>query len=317
MITTVFQVTTVDRDQLLTSAKDFADRALKAYTEEDTKVILTNAAIGLEHLCKAYLCDLHPALLMDIKNGQLDSLLHLTGHRAKAKDPGKGPRTISGRTAVERVQSLMRGLKVPQDQVKQLIDVRDGIVHVGYLQPNATRELLSAYLRLSNEIYDALQVGDDRWGRHKDLVESMISETLNEVQQEVRRRIAKAKHDFDELMEKIPGEHHAAVLKSRHAQAWAQLTDRTDEIEVTCPACGSEEAYCFGTEDVDVDVEHVSDGEGGYMTVYHGGRRFLQVATFGCGACGLKLRDADEVVAAGLELTPDYPVEEEDWSWVD
>jgi hypothetical protein len=68
---TVSGVTIVDRDQLLASAKDFADRALRAYLEDDARITLTNAAFSMEHLSKAYLYSLHPALLMEIRNGQL------------------------------------------------------------------------------------------------------------------------------------------------------------------------------------------------------------------------------------------------------
>ena len=82
---TVTQVTTIGRDQLLESAKDFADRSLRAYMDSDSRVILQNAAISMEHLSKAYLASLSPVLLMEIKNGQLDSLLHLAGLGEKAK----------------------------------------------------------------------------------------------------------------------------------------------------------------------------------------------------------------------------------------
>jgi hypothetical protein len=72
-------VTAIDQQQLLESARDFAERALNACLEDDTRVILANAAFSLEHLCKAYLYGMHPALLMELRNGQLDSLLHLVG----------------------------------------------------------------------------------------------------------------------------------------------------------------------------------------------------------------------------------------------
>lgn len=127
-ISTVIQATTVDRDQLLDSAKDFANHALKAYTEDDIKTVLFNAAISLEHLAKAYLCTMNPALLVELRNGSFDSLLHLTGHGAKAKKPS--PRTINGREAVERIKKVLPSLSLPKDRLDQLIDVRDGVVHV-------------------------------------------------------------------------------------------------------------------------------------------------------------------------------------------
>ncbi|WP_188196636.1 hypothetical protein [Nonomuraea sp. SYSU D8015] len=276
--------------------------------KRNTRVILTNAAIGLEHLCKAYLCSLHPALLMEIKNGQLDSLLHLIGHSARAKEPSKGPRTISGRVAVERVQAVPRGITVPQDQVRQLIDVRDGVVHVGYLEEKETQQILASYVRLSDRLFEELKVpATDRWGVHQELVESLVSETLHEVEKDVRRRMARAKRHFDDLMSKIPEEQHAAVIKARQANSWINHADGADYADVTCPACGDDGASCFGREDVDVSVDVEPDGEGGYHSYIDGAWRFLQAESFACGACGLQLHNPDELEAAGLEITIDMP----------
>lgn len=71
-------------------------------------MVLTDAAFSLEHLAKAYLCELHPTLLMEIRNGQFDSLLHLAGHGSRARKL-QFPRTISGREAIARVEQVLPG----------------------------------------------------------------------------------------------------------------------------------------------------------------------------------------------------------------
>ncbi|WP_157519130.1 hypothetical protein [Herbidospora mongoliensis] len=48
---------------------------------------------------------------------------------------------IVGRNSV---QAVLRGITVPQDQVRQLIDVRDGVVHVGYLDEKDTQQILAS-----------------------------------------------------------------------------------------------------------------------------------------------------------------------------
>lgn len=305
-------MTTVDRDQLLESAKDYADRALKAYTEEDTKVVLTDAAIGLEHLCKAYLCSLAPTLLMDIKNGQLDSLLYLSGHGTKAKDPSKGPRTISGRTAVERVRSVNRTLKVPQQQITDLIDVRDGVVHVGYLGQNKTQEILTAYLRLSNELFDALQVAaEDRWGRHKELVDSLISDSLSEIERSVRHRMAAARLRVEELLARIPDSEHGSVKDARQARVTVTTVGDQETAQVECPVCKHPEAFCIGEEEHGAEVDIEPDGMGGYETSTVGGYTFLVAHSFFCGVCELDLVTPEELEAAGLETNIDLSQFEE------
>lgn len=94
----------------------------------------------MEHLSKAYLCSVNPAYLVELRNGQFDSLLYLTGQGVKARKL-KAPRTISAREALTRVEHLLPGLAAPRTRLEQLIDVRDGVVHTGYLQDRETQEI--------------------------------------------------------------------------------------------------------------------------------------------------------------------------------
>ncbi|WP_343955354.1 hypothetical protein, partial [Nonomuraea longicatena] len=169
-------MTILDRDHFVASAQDFARRALDAYLDDDARVILINAALSLEHLSKAYLFDKHPALLVELRNGNFDSLLHLTGLGASARKL-KEPRTISAREALTRIDQLMP-VRTPKPLLEQLIDVRDGVVHAGYLSPANTREVLAAFLRFSNELYDEIKLEEPlRWSSHAELAASLIRDS--------------------------------------------------------------------------------------------------------------------------------------------
>lgn len=298
---TVSGVTIVDRDQLLASAKDFADRALRAYLEDDARITLTNAAFSMEHLSKAYLYSLHPALLMEIRNGQLDSLLHLVGHGAKAKKAF--PRTISAKEALARVEHVLPALRAPKADLAQLVDVRDGVVHVGYLTVTNTREILTAFLRYANELYDELKVdAGDRWGHHAELVDSRISQALTEIQRDVLQRIAAARLRITELLEKIPEDEHVSVMAARQSQSiLIFMTSTQRRADVTCPVCDDEYASYVGEPDYDVDVDVEPDGQGGYTSYIAGASCTLIVERFLCGACELRLEGPDELEAAGLD----------------
>lgn len=286
----------MDRRQLLASAKDFADRALKAHTEDDAKFVLFSAAISLEHLCKAYLCDMNPALLMEIRNGQFDSLLHLTGYGIKARKLDS-PRTISAREALARIERLLPGLAISKERLAQLIDVRDGVVHLGYLTEKDTREILAAYLRLSNGIYDELDVAkSDRWGRYEELVESLISESISEIERDVRRRMVAAKLRNDALLRAIPSAQHEAVMRARQSEV-ARILTRSDEqaVDVACPVCENKGASYLG--EIESRYEICAD-----LTVLHH-ECFIMILhprSFVCGACELKLDGQDEIVFSGL-----------------
>lgn len=208
----------IDQQQLLESARDFAERALNAYVEDDARVILANAAFSLEHLCKAYLYGMHPALLMELRNGQLDSLLYLVGHGGRARTPGS-LRTISGREALARVEYVLPNLKMPRKLLAQLIDVRDGMVHVGFMSSSSIGELLTAFLQFSDGLHDALDSErDGRWGEHAELVEALIARAQSQTEQEAHRRIAIARDRFARLAE-IPVPDLVSDVAARAAEA--------------------------------------------------------------------------------------------------
>jgi hypothetical protein len=73
------------------------------------------------------------------------------------------PRTISGREALARVEHVLPNLNVPRELLAQLIDVRDGMVHVGFMSSSGIGELLTAFLQFSNELHDEL--GSEREGQ--------------------------------------------------------------------------------------------------------------------------------------------------------
>ena len=295
-------MTTVNYDQLLASAKDYADQALRAHLQENAKIALTSAAFSMEHLSKAYLYSLHPALLVgDIRNNHVDSLLHLVGLGERAKR--KFPRTISARDSLSRVEQMLPTLRTPKNDLAQLVDVRDGVVHVGYLSPNDTRGLLTTFLRYANELYDELKVdAGDRWGIHTELVDSLISQALTEIQRSVRERMAAAKLHITELLSKIPQAEQRTVMMARQAQIPFPLTTSTQRNkDATCPVCGDEFAIYIGEPDYEPDYGMEADGQGGYTPYVAGMVCRLIVERFVCGACELRLDGPDELAAAGMK----------------
>jgi hypothetical protein len=235
----------IDRSELEASAKDFANRSLRAYLHADNRVILMNAACSMEHLGKAFLTGLNPVLLAEIKNGNFDSLLHLSDYSTKAKTPF--PRTVGSREVFSRVQYILPGLDVPASPLYRLIDVRDGIIHLGFLSDANTHESLTAFLRYSNALYDELGIPpDERWGEHAGLVESLISQSLTEIEHEVERKIAAAKISNRELMIKIPAMRRGIVMYDRQRTSDYTLLAGEERVEtIACPACAHEIASCI------------------------------------------------------------------------
>ncbi|GAA2112585.1 hypothetical protein [Actinomadura alba] len=297
-------VTTISRDQLLASAQNFAGRALRAYIDDDDQVILLHSAMSLEHLMKAVLCDMNSALLVEFRPGSLDSLLHLTGHGPKAKK--KHPRTISAREALDRIRKIVSDLGVPKEKLEELIDVRDGVVHTGFLDETDTREVFTVYLRCCNKLFEELKVSpDERWGDHQEMVDTLISESLSEIERTVKQQLAAAKFRINELLTKIPENEHVSVMTARQSSLTRVLLPGREILTEKCPACEDESATYIGEDDEIVDYDVEGDGHGNYHSFVTGVYPIFRAESFICGVCDLKLSGEDELTAAGLEPTID------------
>lgn len=307
-------MTTLTLDQLLDGARYHADLALRAYTNDESRAILVNAAFSMEHLSKALLFQTNPAFLVDLRNGHFDSLLHLTGHGEKATRLST-PRTIGAKEALARVSKII-SIGAPRPPLDQLIEIRDGIVHVAAFAEASTLELLIAFLRYCDEVYGALDVPDvDRWGRHCDLVTKLVGQSWSAVQLEVHRKITAAQGNLRELMDKIPESEQAAVIEARQAvlRPFAHrpfLTvggQRSIGELMDCPACHHPGALCVVVIEEEYDlpkelgpmdrIEEVASLTGVY----------LNPRGLVCHVCGLSLGSADELSVAGvptrLEIT--------------
>ncbi|MFJ9523040.1 hypothetical protein ACIRPK_32935 [Kitasatospora sp. NPDC101801] len=87
----------MDAEQLTLSSQRWMAAALAAYSQgpQAYDFAVHHAGIAAEHLLKAYLASLHPALVVEAKD--FDSLLHATGmgkyasgHVTRAKTIGLG-----------------------------------------------------------------------------------------------------------------------------------------------------------------------------------------------------------------------------------
>jgi hypothetical protein len=124
---------------------------------------------------------------------------------------------------------------MPRKLLAQLIDVRDGMVHVGFMSSSSIGELLTAFLQFSDGLHDALDSErNGRWGEHAELVEALIARAQSQTEQEVHRRIAIARARFARLAE-IPVPDLVSDVAARTAEA-----DVSGDIRKAayCRACG-------------------------------------------------------------------------------
>src|SRR5262245_61471232 len=97
----------LDPRRLSQSGGRFARSAMERLLAEESDAFVLHAATAVEHLAKAILAGVHPALVAD--NRSFDALLLATGC-ADLADPRK-LRTVSGRDALERVKRFVPALQ--------------------------------------------------------------------------------------------------------------------------------------------------------------------------------------------------------------
>jgi hypothetical protein len=156
--------------RLARSSGEFAVSALAAMSEGKHSVFLLHAATALEHLAKATLAARHPSLIAVAAKDNFESLLLLVGESKVAK-PGAKIRTIGSREALDRAARYASSCET--EDLRLLILVRDGVVHLADASSATVNEVLVPYLKASEELRELL--GIDRaayWGGFVELCRS-------------------------------------------------------------------------------------------------------------------------------------------------
>jgi len=282
--------------RLARSSGEFARSALGAMAEGRHSVFLLHAATALEHLAKAVLAARHPSLIATASSNNFESLLHLVGEGQHAK-PKSRIRTIGAQEAIERAARFAPECIALLEDLRLLIWVRDGVVHLADASAATVEEVLVPYLRASEELRDAL--GLDRsayWGDFIDVVDSALREHVKEARLRVESALAVARAEFARRYGDLDEKTKAAMVAAIEASYFP--LDKYEEQLLDCPACGTP-ALVSGILDLDYD-EDWDHREGILVGVHLAGVTFIP-RRLGCRACGLELDGREELEATGIE----------------
>jgi len=242
-------------------------------------------SLALEHLMRAALTNVHPALNADPKNDEGLNLLYAFGIEIKGE-----PRSIPIHAVTARLERIIKSFQKPQREFcDYLMMQRNEEVHTCELPFKAMSEakwlphyyevcsILNEFLRKTLEDY----FGADEAKTARQLITARSSAKRGEIE----RRIAAHRAVFQGKL----AEEQGALAGAQRAAAtgWPHPATRT-----TCPSCKSD-ALLIGS------VEGTSEpifADGGLVIE----QRFL-AASLNCGACELQLRDVEEIVLAGVE----------------
>lgn len=301
MTTPTFAQQTATR--LRRSAASYARSALIHVTSDEDQVRgAIDAGVAVEHMAKAMLASLSPALLAD-RNADLDTMLHLTGLGMLAKCNPHEVKTITAHEACVRCARLVPTFTYTQQADQALFVARNGGAHLALTTDDIARESVRIMVRLIEPVIKVLDLErSEFWGDMESVVDTLLDEKASQISASVDMKMAAAKSRLEARLAGLGASERAIVLKALTSRAYYA----SDEEPYECPACAQTGIVICELHDVgQPEFEPWQGDDRGFDDV-----GFIdQIAygvNFNCAACGLGL-DYDEMVAVDME--PEFPRE--------
>lgn len=267
---------------------------MSEYAEKDHDAAVLHAGIMLEHLAKAYLCSLHPALIVEGKDFPSLTIATETASKLIDSKPLR-TKTIGIAEACARVGKFLAGFpKEPNAYLGQLYDGRNGVAHVASWDQTTITEVMGRAVKSTEPLLAALQVTHtDFWGEFADTATKMVAEHVTNVERAVQLLIDNARRRYEAQYGHLDSEQKLmlTVLEAWRPPDW----DDDGGTVVTCPAC-AHQAFVQGNG----ELESADYDEGGPSYALD---LVLEASYFYCPICRLQLLSTEAIDATGLETT--------------
>ncbi|MFD9270921.1 hypothetical protein ACFWB1_26030 [Streptomyces goshikiensis] len=252
--------------------------------------------MATEHLLKAYLSSLHPALMVDATD--LPSLLHATDHGPRAVGvPVTRIKTLGVVAAYKRCRALLQKELTVDEKVfaADLANARNGVAHVGLHDAGEARQAVTICFRVVGPLLKALETeAKDFWGPYEALYEQLLEERADKIQLGLTIKLTKAASDFESRYGSLTGAERRLVFGAITMGSPSFGQENSERYD--CPAC-DQSGWLTGRLNVEWANEHGEiDAEGSDDPVL-----VLHPGSFSCLVCGLILED-EELDQANLPL---------------
>lgn len=259
---------------------------------------------------RAYLCSLYPTL---IAMPDVDSLLHLAGHGARAARPRQAIKTIGLAEASDWVKHVLPSYP-QQGKAKddRLVASRNGIAHAALWEDAEVRDVLVLAVRRIDALLNAL--GEERaafWESNAELTARLVDDAVQDAELRVQSKLQAAREEYAARYQPLAED----VRRSATAVLSARPSFEADHVEPTrCPGSG-DQAWIGGPFETRFDLQFMDTpyGETSVPTV------MFYPGMLACTVCGLELV-GDGLRYVGIddmielpEAEPDIPEPGEDW----
>ncbi|MFJ8882274.1 hypothetical protein ACIRJR_02545 [Streptomyces sp. NPDC102402] len=195
-----------------------------------------HAGVATEHLLKAYLASLHPALVVEGRD--FSSLLHATGLGAHAPGPLSQTKTIGLVESYVRVSGLLKGtMPVSRQELLPLADARNGVAHAAFHDSAQVNAVFTTCLRIADRLLPELPPLGDFWGRYLGLHDKLLDIRVEAARVQLEGRLARARQVFAERYGHFSEEDRSLVLAAIANVSSPGYIDHDEPA--TCPACSS------------------------------------------------------------------------------
>lgn len=228
-----------------------------------------HAGVATEHLLKAFLVSLHPALIADGRD--FESVLYATGHGALLQVRGSQVKTIQLGEAYTRVEKILRGKIPPKPKVWPLADARNGVAHCGFHDRTEVTTVFTSCLKVIDPLLAELGIGPRYWGPYKSMHDKLLDQHVEAARIRLEGKLVKARSTFEDRYGYLDDKERELVLVAIANVTSPGLIEHDEPAD--CPAC-STQGWLGGASHVPEEANTV----------------FMTPEVFDCRACDLHLQ---------------------------
>ena len=179
------------------------------------------APIAVEHLGKAALWKRHPTLLTPLDRSQEASLVALALNGG-VMESGR-LRTIGLADVISRLSRVYPDIPVGKDDIRALIDARNGALHLGEIPWQEAQETLSTALTLLSWMLPRTETSEVNFYRDlHGVAQDVLDKQATEIEKSVKAKIHLAKERFESFRDDLNDDLRDGVMRQIEEHAYEQ-----------------------------------------------------------------------------------------------
>lgn len=204
--------------------------------------------MAVEHMAKAALATLSPALLAD-RTADLDTMLHLTGLGHLAKCSPHEIKTLGAHEACLRCARVIPDFTYTHNADQALFVARNGGVHLALATEEVARQSARIMVRLLEPLIKTMNLDrNEFWADMCSVADTLLDERASQINAAAEMKLAAARSRLEDRLAGLGPDERQLVLKalSRPITYYGR-----DEEPYECPVCHVLRRYVANSSTMD------------------------------------------------------------------